>query len=294
MLALFETFCAVAEAGSLTRAAEHLSLGQPAVTRQLRTLERQLGAVLLTRTPQGVRLTPAGRAVLPHARQVVAAARACQQAAAEWSAGHTRRLRVAAGLMAMQYVLPPVVAAFHARHPEVEIDLQPAHQHVALDRLLGYEVDAAVIASPVRSPQVRAVPILDDPLCLVCPPGTPAAPVRLADLHGSTLLLLAAGTGLHEQIETALREHGVAAHLVEYPTAETIKTAVGLGMGSTILPASAVGTELASARLSARPIVDWTAASRVVRLLVRAEGRPPASVAAFTRLLQQHYRGTRS
>ena len=154
--------------------------------------------------------------------------------------------------------------------------------------------DAAVIASPVRSPQVRAVPILDDPLCLVCPPGTPAAPVRLADLQGSTLLLLAAGTGLHEQIETALREHGVAAHLVEYPTAETIKTAVGLGMGSTILPASAFGVELASARLSARPIADWTAACRVVRLLVRAEGRPPAPVAAFTRLLQQHYSTTRS
>src|SRR5262249_55314939 len=69
VLPLLETFCAVAEYGSLTRAAEHLNLSQPAVTRQLKTLERQLGAVLVTRTPQGVSLTAVGQAVLPHARQ---------------------------------------------------------------------------------------------------------------------------------------------------------------------------------------------------------------------------------
>src|SRR5687767_8626347 len=110
MLQLLETFCAVAEVGSLTKAAERLHTTQPAITRQMRTLERELGATLLTRTPQGVALTAAGRAVLRHARNAIAALRAARQAAAEFSESGAGRLRIAAGLMATQYVLPAAVA----------------------------------------------------------------------------------------------------------------------------------------------------------------------------------------
>ena len=131
MLELLETFCAVADAGSLSKAAEALTLGQPAITRQIRTLERLLGAVLLIRTPHGVHLTPAGLAVLPHARAAIVAARACRRAALEASAEGTVRLRLATGLMAMQYLLPPVVEQFRALNPDIEVDLRPADQQVA-------------------------------------------------------------------------------------------------------------------------------------------------------------------
>jgi DNA-binding transcriptional LysR family regulator len=290
VLPLLETFCAVAELGSLTRAAEHLHLTQPAVTRQLRTLERQLGVVLVTRTPQGVTLTAVGEAVLPHARQALAAVRAVQQAALEASSPRTSRLRIAAGLMVTLYVLPPVVAEFRALHPEVEVDLQPVHQRVALQRLLDYEVDATVIASPVRSPQLRGVPILHDPLLLITAPGPESAKsASLDELRGATLLVLPLGTGLHEQIDTALRQRRVVAHLVEYPTAETIKTAVALGMGASVLPRSAVRGELDRGSLSARPFGDWADAERVIHALVRAEGHPPESASAFINLLRRHY-----
>ena len=290
MLPLLETFCAVAEFGSLTRAAEHLNLTQPAVTRQLRTLERQLGVVLVTRTPQGVRLTAVGEAVLPHARQALAAVRALQQAALESSTSRTRQLRIAAGLMVTLYVLPPVMLEFRRTHPDVEVELQPAHQRVALERLLGYEVDAAVIATPVRSPQVQALPILHDPLLLVTDRTAHSAePATLAQLVDSTLLVLPLGTGLYEQIDTALRARQVVAHVVEYPTAETIKTAVALGMGATILPRSAVADELTRNVLSAHPIADWPGAERVIHALTRSEGHPPDHVRAFIHLLQKHY-----
>src|SRR5207237_2091523 len=136
------------------------------ITRQLRSLERQLGAVLLTRTPHGVLLTPLGRDVLAHARVAVAAVQACRQVAsvANQASGGAGRLSLAAGLMATLYVLPPVVARFRELHPEVAIDLQPVDHHVAVARLIGYQVDAAVIASPVRSPQVKSIPLLHDPL----------------------------------------------------------------------------------------------------------------------------------
>jgi DNA-binding transcriptional LysR family regulator len=290
VLPLLETFCAVAELGSLTRAAEHLHLTQPAVTRQLRTLEGQLGVVLVTRTPQGVTLTAVGEAVLPHARQALAAVRAVQQAAVEASSARTSRLRIAAGLMVTLYVLPPVVAAFRAAHPEVEVDLQPVHQRVALQRLLDYEVDTTIIASPVQSPQLRGVPILHDPLLLITAPRPESSDIAsLDELRGATLLLLPLGTGLHEQIDTALRQRRVAAHLVEYPTAETIKTAVALGMGASVLPLSAVRDELGRGSLAARRFGDWPDAERVIHALVRAEGHPPERARAFIDLLRRYY-----
>jgi DNA-binding transcriptional LysR family regulator len=290
VLPLLETFCAVAELGSLTRAAEHLNLTQPAVTRQLHTLERQLGVVLLTRTPQGVKLTAVGEAVLPHAREALAAVRSLEQAAADASTSQTRRMRIAAGLMVTLYVLPPVVGEFRGLHPDVEVELQPVHQRVALERLLGYEVDAAVIATPVRSPQVQSVPILHDPLLLISSPAAPhAEPPTLDRLRDATLLVLPVTTGLHEQVDAALRQRHVAAHLLEYPTAETIKTAVALGMGMTILPHSAVADELRRGILSAQAFADWPDAERVIHALLRAEGRPPNHVRAFIDLLREYY-----
>jgi DNA-binding transcriptional LysR family regulator len=290
VLPLLETFCAVAELGSLTRAAEHLHLTQPAVTRQLRTLERQLGVVLVTRTPQGVTLTAVGEAVLPHARQALAAVRAVQQAARDASSPQTSRLRIAAGLMVTLYVLPPVVAQFRAAYPRVEVDLQPAHQRVALQRLLEYEVDATIIASPVRSPQLRGMPILRDPLLLITATGQKCAETAsLEELRGATLLLLPLGTGLHEQIDTALRQRRVTAHVVEYPTAETIKTAVALGMGASVLPLSAVRDELGRGSLSARAFGDWPDAERIIHVLVRTEGHPSESTSVFIDLLRRHY-----
>jgi DNA-binding transcriptional LysR family regulator len=113
--------------------------------------------------------------------------------------------------------------------------------------------------------------------------------VRLAELRDSTLLVLASGTGLHEQISAALRERGMHCRLVEYPNAETIKTAVALHMGAAILPASAVQDELRAGTLAARSIADWPGATRVLRLLVRAEGRPPAPVLVFRALLRDQY-----
>jgi DNA-binding transcriptional LysR family regulator len=302
MLHLLETFCAVADSGSLNKATEVLHLTQPAITRQIQALEAQLGAVLLRRTPRGVALTPVGEAILPHARAALAAVRMCQRLAAEASAGAAQHLRIAAGLMVTLYVLPPVLARFRERYPGVRIDLRPGHRRDAVDALLAYEVDAAIIASDVALPQLKAFPILSDPLLLISPPeGVPAdaadsggrdgAPrmARLGDLVGTPLLVLPQGTGLAEQIEAALAAHGVTCDLVRSPTAETIKMSVGFGMGSTILPVSAVRQELRAGTLAGREIADWPEARRVVRLLVRAEGRTPDAVQTLLGLLQGEY-----
>lgn len=293
MLELLETFCAVAEAGSLTRATETLHLTQPAITRQLRALEARLGAVLLIRTHQGVVLTPLGQKVLQHAKEALVAVRACERVAAEASAGSASRLSLATGFMAMLYVLPPVLSTFREQHPDVAVDVRPAHHRIAVEWLLAYEVDAAVLSSPVQSAQIRSEPILADPLLYVQraahAPEAKRESIRLEDLHQTELLILPLGTGLHEQIVEALNQRGVVCRLVEHPTAETIKATVALGVAASILPVSAVREELQQGTLAGWPIAGWPDAGRHVRLLTRAEGKVPLPVSTFAALLREHY-----
>ena len=289
MLHLLEAFCAAAETGSLSKAAEALHLSQPAITRQIRALEAQLGAVLLNRTPRGVELTPAGQAVLPHARAALSAVAACRHAAAQASGAGPGRLRIAAGLMLTLYTLPPVITAFREAYPAVPVDLRPGSNRDVLNQLMEYEADVAFLLSRVSEPGVKAIKLFSDPMLLVSHPD--AGPLeRLRDLEGRTVLVLQPGAGMRHEVEQALTEQGVTCRLVEHPTVETIKTAVMLQMGVTILPASAVRQEVRDGRLAARPVADWPGPGRTVHAYVRAEGVLPEQARIFIHMLKQHYR----
>ncbi|MFZ5815276.1 MAG: LysR family transcriptional regulator [Bacillota bacterium] len=289
MLNLLESFCVVVEMGSLNKAAEALHLTQPAITRQIKALEAQLGAVLLTRTPHGVELTPAGQAVLPHARAAVAAVTACRHAASEAAGAGPERLRIGAGMMLTLYTLPPVITAFREAYPSIPVELIPGHRRDVLSQLLDYRVDVAFISSDITVSEAKAIKLFSDPMLLVAPP-QPEPPGSLADLQGKNLLVLQPQAGLRGEVERALQEHGVSCRLVEHPTVETIKTAVQLQMGVTILPASAVREEVRAGRLTARPIADWPESTRTVRAFVRAEGTLPEPVRTFIHLVKEHYR----
>lgn len=289
MLHLLESFCTVAETGSLNKAAEVLHLTQPAITRQIKTLEAQLGVVLLNRTPHGVGLTPAGQAVLPHARAALAAVAACKHAAQTAAGGGPERLRIAAGLMITLYTLPPVITAFQDAYPAVPVELIPGHHRETLDKLLDYKADVAFIATDVSAPETKAIKLFSDPLLLVSHP-QPEPPCRLSDLGGRTLLVLQPQAGLRQEVERILAEHTVTCRLAEHPTVETIKTAAQLQMGVTILPASAVRDDVRAGRLAARPIADWPASTRTIRAFVRSEGTIPEPVRTFIHLLKEHYK----
>ncbi|HEY3366580.1 MAG TPA: LysR family transcriptional regulator [Symbiobacteriaceae bacterium] len=275
MLDLLQTFCSVAEIGSLNKATDVLHLTQPAITRQIKLLEHQLGVVLLIRSAQGVRLTPAGEAVLRHARQAVAAVAACRGAAATFAADATERLRIAAGMHVAMYCLPDLLAEYQQRWPSVKVDLQPSVNRYAVQRLLQYEADVALIAFAVAVSGVRQIPLFPDPLVLVAPPGAEAGPASLAELEGSTLLVLPPGSVQRREIDEVLERHALTCTLIELPGSESIRMGVRLGMGSAIMPRSVVRGE---ARLTIRQLRDWPGPERLVRAVVRAEGSVPEAV----------------
>lgn len=292
MLHWLETFCTVAQLGSFSRAAAALHISQPAVTRQIKALEKELGALLLTRTAQGVTLTPVGEQVLIHARRAVAAVAACRRAAAGPEPGGYGPLRLAVGAMQMQFTVPPVLAAFRAEHPDLQVELHTGHHLECLERLAAYEVDLALIATPQIPPGLKAVPLYKDPVVLAAAPGSaysrlPA--VSLADLAGRRILVLPRQSGFRKQVDQAFADRDLAFEPVEYGTVEMIKTMAGLAVAPALLPRSAVVEDAARGHLVPVPVRDWPDDGRTILAVTRTEGAVPEVVRRFVAALRDRY-----
>lgn len=287
MLRTLDTFCAVVEAGSLNEAATRLHLSQPGVSKQIRTLEDELGVQLLVRGSQGVELTPVGRQVYRMARRAVAAAEGCRRIAAAWAAPGEGRLVVAAGLTLTLFALPPVIQAFRSRLPDVRLEVATADSREALAQLLTFEADVALVTSPAPHPEVQAIPLFVDPLMVVAAAGTPL-PAEAAGLGGATLISFKRGSGLRGYIDQVLESRRAHPEVVmEFDSIEAIKTMVGLGLGLALLPWSAVRDDVAGGRLGAGRLSDWPDAGRTITLLRRKAGLRAGPVGPFTAIARE-------
>jgi DNA-binding transcriptional LysR family regulator len=189
---------AVAEHGSFSAAAEALSYTQPAISQQVAALERQAGTVLVDRTSRGVRLTEAGHALVDHA-EVVLARLAAAEAELEAMAGvRGGRVRLASFPTAGASLLPPAVALFTERHPEVELTFVEREPDEAAQMLRAAELEVALVFEyrAVDDHEIDRVyeglelhHLLDDPLYLALPQDHPMARrarVRLQDCADET------------------------------------------------------------------------------------------------------------
>ncbi|MFI9362465.1 LysR substrate-binding domain-containing protein [Kitasatospora sp. NPDC053057] len=184
-------FVAVAEELHFGRAAEKLLLGQPAVSQQVRRLERELKVELFDRSPRYVRLTPAGERFLPAARNVLAAEDAARALAADLAAPAVLRLGTISGLGER---LDLILDTYQRQAPGVRVDLQSVPVRERLARLSEGRLDAAFVrgAMAESSPDLRFLPVWEDELVLALPARHPLAgadEVDLADLAALPLRL---------------------------------------------------------------------------------------------------------
>jgi DNA-binding transcriptional LysR family regulator len=187
----------VAEHGSFSAAAEALSYTQPAVSQQVAALEKRAGATLVDRTSRGVRLTDAGRALVDHA-EVVLARLAAAEAELEAIAGiRGGRVRLASFPTAGASLLPPAVALFTERHPEVELSFVEREPEEAAPMLRAAELEVAIVFEYDGLDQeferlyegIELHHLVDDPMYLALPAGHPVARkprVRLQDVSEET------------------------------------------------------------------------------------------------------------
>jgi len=184
-------FREVVERGSFSAAAESLSFTQPAVSRQIATLEREAGTQLLQRMPRGIRLTEAGRILLGHTEAILGRMSAAQtqiDAVARLEAG---RLRIGSFSTANATVVPKAIAAFSREHPEVELSLTEGVSSSLIPRLRAGELDVALATDPLEHEleDLDAVDLVEDPMLVALPLGHRLADkprLRLRDLREET------------------------------------------------------------------------------------------------------------
>ena len=144
-------FHAVATAGSVSRGADALGVSQPAVSKQVRLLERSLRATLLDRHAKGVTLTAAGAVLAEHAARLFAVAEQAERAVADVAGLRAGRLAVGAGPTAGVYLLPRAIVAFRRAHPAVHLSAETEGPDVLRQRLLDGTIDLAVTEAPVAA-----------------------------------------------------------------------------------------------------------------------------------------------
>jgi DNA-binding transcriptional LysR family regulator len=237
-------FVAVAEERQFTRAAERVSVAQPAVSAQIGRLERELGERLFHRDPRAVTLTPAGDALLPHARAALAAAERGRDTIASLRGMLTGRLRVGvAG--PVDHRLAETLGEFHRLHPALAITLSHGQNEPMMLAVAQGELDAAVVglgAQPLP-PAVEVREVATEPL-VVCVHREhrlrDREAVTLADLRDEPLLTLPQGSGLRAVVFTACRELGFVPRVVgETADLPALVELARVGLGVAIVPRSA-------------------------------------------------------
>jgi DNA-binding transcriptional LysR family regulator len=253
-----EAFLAVGTFGGFRRAAEALRLTQPAISARIRALEVSLGVPLFERGPT-LALSPAGRALRPHAEQLLRAVALARQAVHDLRPAAGGAIQIAAALSICTYLLPDVLKRFQAAHPRVTITVRSGHSKEVLDMVLGGEAELG-LARSLHHPEVETLSLRDDPLILVVAPTAwprRAYGVRLSELADQPLIFFDRGSSDWTLTHGLFRSAGLVPNVVmEVEAIETAKRMVERGLGLAFLPHLAVSREIHGRKLLALDVVD--------------------------------------
>jgi len=237
-------FKALAEQRNFGRAADVVHVSQPALSVQIRELEKTLGAALVERQARDVVLTPFGRRILAHAERVLAATQALGDAA-RWRGGLAGQLRLGLIPTLAPYLLPKALEALRSRDISLDVQVQEAKTDRLLADLRAGRLDAAVIALPSGEEGLIEMPLFEDRFLLAgtaarlaAQGGGPGAEaLRPMELGASQLLLLEEGHCLTDQaLEVCGRGRGHAQINMGASSLSTLSRLVAAGFGLTLMP----------------------------------------------------------
>ncbi len=277
-------FCAVVERRSFSQAAERLGVTQPAVSLQVRALEKRLGTQLLDRSGRRVEPTEAGWRLYRGAQRMLTLE---DQLLAEVAASSEGELAgdlvLGASTGPAAVVVPVVLGEFQRENPGVRVFLTVSDTHSVVERVAARELELGIVGAARRHRGVRFEPFFSDEVILVCPPGHRFAgrSVSLDELREEPLILMQEGAGVRQIVEDALRRQGIRLRdldvRLELGLQESVRRAVEAGYGVTFISRTAVEAELAAGRLT-EARVEGLEATREISL-ASASGRARSRIA---------------
>lgn len=253
---------AVAETRHFGRAAQRCFVSQPTLSGQIKKLEQSLGVVIFERTRRSVDITPAGEAILDHARLILEQADAIQQLARSFQDPVAGSLRLGAIPTISPYLMPLILKPLQEDYPQMRLVLSEEKTDVLLSRLSNHEVDAALLATDHPETDFKSISLFKEPFWLAFSRNHAfytQDEITQQDLDNTELLLLSEGHCLARQVMDVchLKErdhHGDMANL-RAASLETLLQLVSAGYGSTLVPALAMtgswttGSGIATQRL---------------------------------------------
>ncbi|MEO8881478.1 MAG: LysR substrate-binding domain-containing protein [Gemmatimonadaceae bacterium] len=289
-------FARVAERGGFSRAAVSLHLSQPAVSKSVRELERELQTTLIDRSAGAFRLTDAGNALFTRARELFAVERAAEEEQRRLRGLEGGVLRIGASTTVATYLLPQYLARFRDAHSDVRLRLFTANTRAVTRALVERRVEIALVEGPVDDARLQVVPWRKDALVVIAPPSHPLATKRRvtsADLASAPFIVRERGSGTRRVAEEALAPLGVSLRVVlRLSSTEEIKQAVAAGLGLAIVSRSAIGDQVALGRIAVLAVPGLSFPRDFSELRFAGHALSPAA-AAFRALLTAPPRASR-
>lgn len=279
-----ETFLAVVEAGSFSRAADRLNRTQPAVSLSIKRLEEEVGEPLFDRTSKGGTMTEAGKSLCFYARRMMNIREEALASIQELQGLFRGRLSIGANESISQFLLPPLLLEYRKQHPNIKIEVFRNLSEKIPNEVLERSLDFGFLSYEPSDPRLVSRVVARDEQVLVVAPDHELASrqdVRLADLGPFTFLAHNARTPSRNSVIQAFSKAGVPLNIsMELDSLYTIIDFVSQGLGLAILPRLAIAGAVKARRLAVVQVADLKI-ERTLRIIHRREQTLSSAAKAF-------------
>ena len=255
-----KVFCDLAETESFTKAAQINNVTQSAVSQQISALERAFKSLLIERSKKKFRLTREGQVLYDYSKQIIQTYESLHSRLQELKDIISGTIRVATIYSIGLHDLPPYIKRFMKSYPTVNIHVEYRRANQVYEDVLSNVVDLGLVAYPVRDSKLEIVPLRKEPLVLIAHPQHPFAKqksIKLKALSGQKVISFEPDIPTRKALDKILKEHDVEVnHVMEFDNVETVKRAVEIDAGISIVPQGTVTQEIAKQTLIAVTIED--------------------------------------
>ncbi|MFC5865512.1 LysR substrate-binding domain-containing protein [Acidicapsa dinghuensis] len=279
-------FAAVAEFRHFGRAAEACNISQPTLSSQIRKLEDELGVSLLERSNKRVDVTPVGRQILDHVRRALSEASLIESVAQAARDPFVGGLRLGVIPTLAPYLLPLILEPMRTSYPKLTIELWEDQTKLLVDGLRNHKLDAALVASPIGTPEFAETILFAEPLIAVLPSSHALTRYKTVDesaLAGD-LLVMADGHCLANHSLSACGAKKGLQGAMQAATLETLVNLVAAGYGTTLIPALA-SPGVANRNVELRPLRQKS--NRIIRLACRPGFPRPQALRAIEKVIRK-------
>jgi DNA-binding transcriptional LysR family regulator len=255
-----KVFCDLAETESFTKAAQINSVTQSAVSQQISSLERQFKSLLIERSKKKFRLTREGQVLYDYSKQIIQTYDALHSKLQEIKDIISGTIRVSTIYSIGLHDLPPYIKRFLKEYPTVHVHVEYRRANQVYEDVLGNVVDLGLVAYPNKDAKLDLVPLRKDPLVLICHPQHPFAKlkaIKLKNIAGQKFIGFEPDIPTRKALDRIFKDHAVdVRNVMEFDNIETVKRAVEIDAGISIVPQGTITQEITKQTLAAVQIDD--------------------------------------